>query len=422
MSRGPVISPAFHSRTPPALCHLLRRNTNRMVIDKLPSQQAGKSNQKPAKHRKIQPPGLDQQPWLAYSKKPVQCGQREQHHRHERMTPGNNQAPYLMDNDQVQQAHGAGKPTTRHANAGKPQTAARPEAVCGQYKCYIGGDQPYQGCDREVDQHGMDGMSQDRHAANDVFLFHGYSPSLRTINKDNPHAELKSLATTASLGIPILLSGCDGALSTLTPAGPNAQAAAWLWWGMFGWFTTVLLVIVALWLYALKRAPADASAARSRKVQNRWIIGGGVVLPIATITVVLAFGIPVGHRSLPLVSADGKALRVEVTAHQWWWEVSYPDSGISLKNELHIPSGRPVDVHLTSADVIHSFWVPRLGGKLDAIPGRTNILRLQADQPGRYRGQCAEFCGREHAHMGFTVTAHALSDYRHWAEQEARDE
>lgn len=191
---------------------------------------------------------------------------------------------------------------------------------------------------------------------------------------------------------------------------------------MFVWFTAVLVVVVALWLYALKRVPSQTSEARSRKIQNRWIIGGGLVLPVTTIVVLLAFGIPAGHRSLPLGPADGKALRIEVTAHQWWWQVNYPESGIRLRNEVHIPAGRPVDLHLTSADVIHSFWVPRLGGKLDAIPGRTNILRLQADQPGSYRGQCAEFCGRDHAHMGFTVTAHTASDYRDWAEQEAQDE
>lgn len=226
----------------------------------------------------------------------------------------------------------------------------------------------------------------------------------------------------AGLGIPVLLSGCDGELSILAPAGPNAHSAAWLWWGMFSWFTAVLVMVIALWLIAIKRSPGSAPEDRIRKVQARWIIWGGLVLPISTIAAVLAFGIPAGHRMLPQGSAGGRVLQIEVTAHQWWWEVNYPDSGISLKNELHIPAGRPVNLHLTSADVIHSFWVPRLGGKLDAIPGHTNILRLHADEAGTYRGQCAEFCGRDHAHMAFTVTAHNPSDYQHWAEQEARDE
>jgi cytochrome c oxidase subunit 2 len=107
---------------------------------------------------------------------------------------------------------------------------------------------------------------------------------------------------------------------------------------------------------------------------------------------------------------------IEVTGHQWWWEVRYPDTGITLRNELHIPVGQPVDIHLTTADVIHAFWVPRLGGKLDAIPGRTNVLRLQADRPGSYRGQCAEFCGMNHAHMQFTVEAHPPEAFDQWLE------
>lgn len=425
----PAILAAIPSGTSPALCHLLRRNANRLVIDKLTPQEAGESNQEAAKQRQIQSPREDQQFRIAYPQKPVQRGQGKQRHGHESMAPGNDQASYFVDDEQVRQTHGSGEPPTGHTNTRKPQTSTGPETVCSQDERYVRGDKSYQCCDREVNQHGVNGVPQDRHAANDVFLLHGYSPDQRITNRNRPVAGtnrpslgLKSLAATPGLGIPVLLSGCEGALSTLSPAGPNAQAAAWLWWGMFTWFTAVLVVVVVLWLYAVKRAPREASAVRSRKVQNRWIIWGGVVLPITTITVLLAFGLPAGHRSLPLGPDDDKALRIDVTAHQWWWEVNYPGSAINLKNELHIPAGRPVDVHLTSADVIHSFWVPRLGGKLDVIPGRTNILRLQADQPGTYRGQCAEFCGRDHAHMGFTVTAHTPSDYSAWAEQEAPDE
>ena len=117
---------------------------------------------------------------------------------------------------------------------------------------------------------------------------------------------------------------------------------------------------------------------------------------------------------LPLPDGEGKTLRINVTGHQWWWQVHYPDSGIQLRDELHIPVGVPVDLHLTSADVVHSFWVPRLGGKLDMIPGRTNVLRLQADRADTYRGMCAEFCGLEHAHMRFTVTAHDPGEFKTW--------
>lgn len=178
---------------------------------------------------------------------------------------------------------------------------------------------------------------------------------------------------------------------------------------MFGFFSLVFIAVVALWLYAMRRPPAaDGTAAH-----NSWIIGGGVVLPLLTIAILLAVGVPAGYRMLPLPSATD-VLRIEVIGHQWWWEIRYPETGRQLRNEIHIPINTPVDIHLTSADVLHAFWVPRLGGKLDAVPGRTSVLRLQADEPGIYRGQCAEFCGLHHAHMQFTVTAHAPEKFRSW--------
>jgi cytochrome c oxidase subunit II len=190
-----------------------------------------------------------------------------------------------------------------------------------------------------------------------------------------------------------------------------------MWWWLFGYFGLVLLAVIALWLYALHREPGRATPEGTARIERRWLIGGGLVLPLASITAVLAFGIPAGHRMLPLPPADGQpVLRVEVTGRQWHWEIHYPDTGVRLIDELHIPSGQPVDVHLTSADVIHSFWVPRLAHKLDAIPGRTNVLRLEADVPGSYRGHCAEFCGLGHAHMAFVVHAHAPEEFSAWLE------
>lgn len=219
------------------------------------------------------------------------------------------------------------------------------------------------------------------------------------------------------LGAAWLLSGCGGPLSVLDPAGPAAQAAAGLWWLMFGSFAVVLLAVIALWWYAMRR-PTESDDPRRN---SRLIIGGGVLLPLVSIAGLLAVGIPAGHRMLPLPTPDN-VLRIDVTGHQWWWEVHYPDTGIRLRNELHIPAGTPVDIHLTTADVIHAFWVPRLAGKLDAIPGRTNILRLQAEHPGMYRGQCAEFCGLHHAHMQFSVTAHKPDAFRQWQDEAASHE
>lgn len=184
----------------------------------------------------------------------------------------------------------------------------------------------------------------------------------------------------------------------------------------------VLVVVVGLWLYALRRKPGQLDEQAARRIQYRWIIGGGLILPVVSMSVLLAFGIPIGHRMLPLPVDGREVLQIDVTAHQWWWQVSYPAQGIGLRDELHIPAGQPVDLHLTSNDVIHSFWVPRLGGKLDMLPGRTNVLRLQADEPGIYHGQCAEFCGTGHAHMKFTVHAHAADEFAAWLEGAGDDE
>ena len=222
-------------------------------------------------------------------------------------------------------------------------------------------------------------------------------------------------------GFCLLLTACEGPLSILDPAGPSAREANTLWWAMFVVAVLVLLAVVGLWLYAVSRRQTPTAERQAADNGLRWLVGGGLILPIVSIVTLLAFGIPAGHRMLPLAvhEGDNEVLQINVTAYQWHWEVVYPQWGLRLDNEIHIPLDVPVDIHLSSADVIHSFWVPRLAGKLDAVPGRTNVLRLQADHAGTYRGQCAEFCGVSHAHMQFTLTAHSASDFEDWL-QEAR--
>ncbi|WP_218573017.1 cytochrome c oxidase subunit II [Pseudomonas sp. gcc21] len=235
-------------------------------------------------------------------------------------------------------------------------------------------------------------------------------------------AVFKRLAGAGLLGLCMLVSGCGGPFSALNPAGPSATAASWLWWGMFGYFTLVMLVVFALWFYAMRRDPGDVDQQQSQRLQNRWVIWGGLVLPGVSLAVVLAFGLPIGRAMLPLPLEQGEPVRLNVMAQQWRWDVSYPDSDIVLEDRLVVPAGVPVDVHLNSADVIHSFWVPRLAGKLDVIPGRTNVIRIQADQPGTYRGHCAEFCGAGHAHMHFVVEALEPEAFQTWLTQEQADE
>ncbi|TBU88806.1 cytochrome c oxidase subunit II [Phytopseudomonas dryadis] len=193
-----------------------------------------------------------------------------------------------------------------------------------------------------------------------------------------------------------------------------ARDVALLWWAMCGFFGLVLVAVSALWIYALHRRPRDFDAEQARRIQRRWLIGGGIVLPSLSIVLLLLFGIPVGQRMLPLPLIGEQPLRIEVIGHQWWWEVRYPDSGVVTANQLHLPAGRLVDLSVSSADVIHSFWVPRLGGKIDMIPGRHNTIRLQADEPGIFRGQCSEFCGTQHSNMILDVQAHAEEDFGAW--------
>ncbi|MGD9945944.1 MAG: cytochrome C oxidase subunit II [Burkholderiaceae bacterium] len=193
-------------------------------------------------------------------------------------------------------------------------------------------------------------------------------------------------------------------LSTLDPAGPAGASIAGVWWTMLAAALLILVLTVALALYAACRNPAR----RARLSPRLLIVGGGLLFPLATLAALLTYGIGAGHALLPLPGAPD-VYRVEVRAHQWWWEVSYPDAPggrLYSANEIHVPVGRPIDVHVSAEDVIHSFWVPRLGGKIDAIPGRTTVIRLQADRAGVYHGVCAEFCGAQHARMGLQLEAH----------------
>ncbi len=159
-----------------------------------------------------------------------------------------------------------------------------------------------------------------------------------------------------------------------------------------------------------------------RKLGGEWLVwAGGLAFPIVVLSALLIYGLGLTTQLTP--DAQPGEMRVRVTGEMWWWRVAYLDAqGREVwqdANEVHIPVGQPVVFELDSADVIHSFWVPRLAGKLDMIPGRRNILRLQADQPGVYGGQCAEYCGGPHALMGLVVVAHEPEAYAAWAAEQA---
>lgn len=152
-------------------------------------------------------------------------------------------------------------------------------------------------------------------------------------------------------------------------------------------------------------------AAGRRIPGGYWLVGGGLVLPAVVLTPLLIYGLWSGERLF--ASRAESAVRIDVMARQWEWVFIYRDAegGTSESvNVMHVPAGRPVQIHMTSADVIHSFWIPRLAGKIDAIPGHVTVLRFTADAPGIYRGQCAEFCGTSHLDMRMDVQAHASAE------------
>jgi cytochrome c oxidase subunit II len=185
----------------------------------------------------------------------------------------------------------------------------------------------------------------------------------------------------------------------------------------------ILIVVLALALWSVFGAGRPIR-------ERRWVVGGGIVFPSIALTVLLLHSLSVGnaldalgHASLQ-VDTDRAPLRVHVIGHQWWWEVRYEQAGarthIVLANELHLPVDSAVELSLSSADVIHSFWVPALAGKVDMIPGRTTRLVLKSSAPGRFRGQCAEYCGGQHAWMALFVVAESRQRFDAWLARQAR--
>ncbi|KQV52906.1 cytochrome C oxidase subunit II [Pelomonas sp. Root1217] len=197
----------------------------------------------------------------------------------------------------------------------------------------------------------------------------------------------------------------------LDPHGPFSNSVTTLAWVLIALFTLIFLgVCAAMWV-----ALYGSDELRARLGGERVVKWFGLIIPAGVLLLLLAWG-------LTLVSGmstiKGDELRMRVSGNIYWWRVSYLDEAgreiLADANELHVPVGRPVVVDMVSEDVIHSFWVPKLGGKMDMIPGRTNRLKLQADKAGVYGGQCAEFCGGAHALMGFVVVAHEAADWQRW--------
>lgn len=222
----------------------------------------------------------------------------------------------------------------------------------------------------------------------------------------------------ASLGLllPLLIAGCGGPQSMLGSSSPGAAAVERFWWFSLSSTGMLALLAVGALLYAVTRsgrASAPLSGGDTARREERFILLVGAVFPALFLVVFLVQSVRTGASAAPPPGPPG--LTIEVVGHMFWWDVRYPDHGITTANEIHIPEGVPVAVVVRSADVIHSFWVPQLSpGKVDMVPGRSNTTWLLAPEPGIYRGQCTEFCGVQHALMSLEVVAHSAADFEEW--------
>jgi cytochrome c oxidase subunit 2 len=232
-------------------------------------------------------------------------------------------------------------------------------------------------------------------------------------------------ATLATFAILPAVSAAGPLQDSLSPTGPQAGHIYDLWILMLVICSIVFAAIFVAFVIALLRAPRstertapDVGAIRSDEPKPFFAVAAALALSAIGLIVLIIASVMTDRALAALPLKDGMV--IQVTARQWWWELVYqnedPSRIFRTANEIHIPVGRPIVLQLQSDDVIHSFWVPNLHGKKDLIPGRTSRMAFRADKPGVYRGQCAEFCGHQHAKMAFLVIAHEPAEYEKWVE------
>ena len=220
----------------------------------------------------------------------------------------------------------------------------------------------------------------------------------------------------------LALGGCGGSQSALDPQSDQARAISTLWWWMLVAATIVFLGAVGLLVLAWLRRRTEGLPlfGRRERLSLAMVVTFGMAIPAVVLVAVFVVG---NFVVLPRTDAPAVAstrLTIDVTGKQWFWIVRYPGTTAVTANEIHIPVGTRVNIVARTADVIHSFWVPQLNRKIDMIPGRDNRVLLEADRPGRYRGQCAEFCGLQHSHMAMYVYADTPERFRAWLAAQAR--
>jgi cytochrome c oxidase subunit II len=230
-------------------------------------------------------------------------------------------------------------------------------------------------------------------------------------------------------------AGCRSVQSTLNAHGPAAHRIAGLSWAMTILFLIVSAIMWALfaWAFYRRRGSLDEHEPITATGGTMWIAAGGIVIPLIVLTVLFVFGLGL-LRAFPIHGmhgdmgqmqmAESMEPEIRIIGHQWWWEIQYlndhPSLSFTTANELHLPAGRPVNVEVETDDVMHSFWIPALHGKVDLIPGQPNYIRIEGSQPGEYTGQCAEFCGAEHARMRLLAVVQQPDAYLAWKQAQLK--
>ena len=227
----------------------------------------------------------------------------------------------------------------------------------------------------------------------------------------------------------LAVPGFSGNQTTLNPVGPGAGRIEGEFALIF-WITLVVycIVLIALVIYVVRRRhslsimpePIQTTPESDRRAQRA--VGAAMIVTVLLLFIMMVGSFVTGH-ALGSMNRE-TAYTIDVYGHQWWWEVQYPnnepDKTVVTANEIHVPAGVPLRIHGTSRDVIHSFWAPNVQGKRDLMPGYDTDVMMQIDQPGRWRGQCAEYCGEQHAHMSFYMVAESGAQFQQWLNQQAQ--
>lgn len=248
------------------------------------------------------------------------------------------------------------------------------------------------------------------------------------------HRAPRRLCIALAFAACALLSGCDSAVSPFAPHGPAARSISHLMMSMDILFIIITVIMWLLFGYAFykRRGTLALHDPINDSGGEAWILIGGIAVPLIVLTVLFVVGLGL-LRDFPIHGMHGGGMRhmemvksmkpeIEIIGHQWWWEIKYLNDDHSQEfttaNELHLPQGRPINIEVVTRDVMHSFWIPQLHGKVDLIPGMTNYIRLEATDAGNYTGQCAEYCGEEHARMRLYAVVEDEDSYQAWKQHQ----